>query len=155
SVATIVGSTRRITFQVAGPNVSAPTPYLVSISGVTSTGANFVSGNQASLTITPGASILAVLPSSGQAASSVGVNVAGQYTNFAEGFTPESFGPGIPVGGGPVGGFGPVLVTNPLKLTAQLTIDPAAAVGPRTVTVATGTQQAALVNGFTVNPPTP
>src|SRR5207249_4690844 len=46
-------------------------------------------------------------------------------------------------------------VTGPTTATAQLTLDPgAAATGPRTVTVATGVQQATLAVGFTVQAPT-
>src|SRR5205085_6840779 len=61
-----------------------------------------------------------------------------------------SFGAGIGVGGSQPGAFGPVTVINPTSATAQLSIDPGAVAGPRSVTVRTGVQQAVLANGFSI-----
>src|SRR5262249_43224483 len=48
AVTTVFGATRRIVFQIApGNSVSAPTEYMVSVSGSTSGGAMFASGNAA------------------------------------------------------------------------------------------------------------
>lgn len=52
-ITTIVGSTRKVSFQVIGPNVASPTPYNVSVSGTSSGGQSFISANQAALTINP------------------------------------------------------------------------------------------------------
>src|SRR5262249_565162 len=124
SVTTIAGSTRRITFQVAaGPQVSSPTTYLISVSGTTSTGARFLSGNQSSLVINPGPGLVSVLPNSGQPGQTLSVNLAGQFTTWVQFSTQASFGPGISVGNGPPGGFGPMTVSSPVAGTAFLTID--------------------------------
>ena len=154
AVTTVFGTTRRITFRVAGPNVTAPTPYLVSISGTTGTGGSFVSGNKASLTINPPASIVSLNPSVGAQGQTVAVGITGLFTDYLQDATQASFGQGISVGGGVQGGLGFITVTSPTTATAQLTIDPTAAVGLRTVMVATGLQQATLVNGFTIVAPT-
>ena len=150
AVTTVFGTTRRITFRVTGPNVTAPTPYLVSISGTTGTGGSFVSGKKASLTINPPASVVSLIPSSAVQGQTVAVGITGLFTDYLQDATQANFGQGISVGGGIQGGLGFITVTSPTTATAQLTIDPAAAVGMRTVMVATGLQQATLVNGFTV-----
>ncbi|MEO8127020.1 MAG: hypothetical protein ABI822_08010, partial [Bryobacteraceae bacterium] len=55
TVTTIIGSTRRVTFVIpASISIEEPTPYLVSISGTTSSQIAFASSNSASLTITAG-----------------------------------------------------------------------------------------------------
>ena len=151
--AAIPGAGGRITFQVLGPNVTAPTPYLVSVSGQTSTGVAFASSKPSALTINPPALILSITPSSAAPGQTIQVSITGQYTNYVQGSTTANFGAGISVGGAALGQLGPVTVTSPTTAVAQLTIDPSAAVGARTVTVATGTQQAALVNGFSVGGP--
>jgi pimeloyl-ACP methyl ester carboxylesterase len=140
----------RITFQVTGPNVAVPTPYQVSVTGTTSTGASFVSGNPAALTINPGASILSVSPSTGQQGQTLTVTITGQYTNFVQGSTSANFGAGISVGGATAGQPGTVTVSSPTTATAQITIAANATPGAQTVAVATGVQQASLAGGFTV-----
>ena len=140
----------RITFQVLGPNVTAPTLYLVSVSGQTSNGVAFASGKPAALTINPPAQILSITPSSAAPGQTLQVSITGQYTNYVQGSTTANFGVGISVGGAALGQLGPVTVTSPTTAVAQLTVDPSAAVGVRTVTVATGVQQASLVNGFSI-----
>jgi RHS repeat-associated protein len=132
--------------------VSLPTAYNVSVSGTTSDGTAFSSGNTAALTVNPPASISSITPNSGQAGQTLPVSITGLYTNFVQGSTQASFGPGISVGGASLGAFGPVTVTAPTSATAQLTIDPSATVGSQTVTVQTGAQQESLANGFTIKP---
>src|SRR5437879_2626241 len=81
----VIGSVRRVFFVVPSSiNVSAPTAYKVSLSGTTSTGAAFSSGNTSSLTINPPAQLLLVSPSSGQAGSSVPVTLTGSFTTFVQ-----------------------------------------------------------------------
>jgi RHS repeat-associated protein len=135
------GASRRITFQVLGPNVSAPIIYRISVSGSTSSGQAFVSGNQVPLTINPPARILSVSPNSGKPGESLRVTVNCQYSNFVRGATRADFGQGIGVS---------VAVSNATTLTADLTIAAAAATGPRGMTVSTGLQVATLAAGFTV-----
>lgn len=124
----------RISFKVNGPNVSAPTPYLVSVSGSTATGTSFASSKPASLTINPPAQIVSIAPSAAQPGQTLQVMITGQYTNYVQGSTTAIFGPGVSVAS--------LTVTSPTTATAQLTVAVAAATGIRSVTVATGVQSA-------------
>jgi RHS repeat-associated protein len=158
AVTTVSGSTRRVTFTIpTAVTVTAPTSYQVSLSGRTSTGIAFFSGNTAALTINPLASLLSVTPASGAAGRALTVTLTAANTNFAQGATMASFGPGIAVGDGLVGDFGPVTITSATSATAQIVISPSTAAGARDVRVATGIQMAALAGGFTVlaTPPPP
>jgi RHS repeat-associated protein len=88
--------------------------------------------------------ILSITPSVGrQGQTSLPVTIAGQFTHWAQGTTTASFGPGITVVS--------LIVNSATSLSATLSIDPAAAVGARTVTVTTGAEVVSLVNAFTVN----
>ncbi len=78
------------------------------------------------------------------------VTITGKYTNFVQGTTQVSFGPGISVGGAVEGAYGPVTVSSATKATATVFVDNAAAVGTRAVTAITGTQTASSASGFTV-----
>lgn len=151
TIATVVGSTRRITFVIpAALTVSSPTSYLVSISNAPSTSPAFASSNKAQLTINPAARLVSVNPASGQQGLTVPVVLTGQFTNFVQGATQASFGAGISIGGAAEGGFGPVTVASATTATAQVKMNPAAALGARTVSVRTGIQQMTLANSFTV-----
>jgi hypothetical protein len=93
-------------------------------------------------------SLLSAVPNSGQQGQqNLSVNITGQLTHFTQGSTQVSFGAGITVG--------TITVTDATHLIAQITIDPAAAVGARTVTVTTGTEVVSLSNGFTVTAAAP
>jgi hypothetical protein len=86
------------------------------------------------------------------------VSVTGAFTNWATGTTTASFGPGIAVGGGPVGGFGSVTVNSATSLTANL-VTSGAAKSSNTVQIQTGSQTQTVKNGMviqtcTTNPPT-
>jgi RHS repeat-associated protein len=154
TVATIVGSTRRVSFTIpATITVAAATNYLVSLSGTTSTGTAFASSNTSALTINPGASISSVAPSSGYLGQTLTATVTGTLTNFVQGSTKMSFGPGVSVGGAPAGSLGPVTVTSSTTGTVQLAISATAATGSRTVTAQTGIQQAIKTAGFSVTSP--
>ncbi|MGH9346384.1 MAG: PKD domain-containing protein, partial [Vicinamibacterales bacterium] len=154
AVQTIVGSTRRVTFRIPSSIlVAAPTAYRVSLSGTTSTGVAFASSNTAALTINPPPSITSIVPDSANQGQALPVALNTTFTNFVQGSTQASFGPGISVGGAAAGGFGPVTVTSATSATAQIAIDSMAAPGPRTVTVRTGVQQATRDAGFTVVQP--
>jgi RHS repeat-associated protein len=89
-------------------------------------------------------------PSFSPPGQSLLVTIKGVFTNFRQGTTQATFGPGISVGGAPQGGSGPVFVTDSFTATAQLTLDPAATPGLRAVTVQTGGEQATLQSGFLV-----
>lgn len=104
-----------------------------------------------SLTInTPPPSLQTLSPNSGYAGLSLQVAITGSYTNFVQGVTTATFGPGTSVGGAKDGQPGPVTVNSPTSATAQITIGPGAAPESQTVTVTTGTQQVSLTNGFTI-----
>lgn len=94
--------------------------------------------------------IISVTPNTAQAGQNLSVIVTAQNTHFSQGSTQASFGAGIAVGGAAEGGFGPVTVNSPTSITAQITLNPAAAPGPRTVSIKTGTEEVSLANGFTV-----
>jgi RHS repeat-associated protein len=82
-------------------------------------------------------------PASGrQGQTLTGVVITGQFTHFNQGATQVSFGMGITVSN--------VNVTSPTILTAQLAIDPTAAVGTRTLTVTTGTEVVSVANVFNI-----
>jgi RHS repeat-associated protein len=150
SVTTLVGTSRRITFQVSPANsVASPTPYLVTVSGTTSQGLSFVSANTSSLTINPAATI-ALNPASGQPGQTLAVTINGNFTNFFQGATFATFGPGISVGGAAQGALGLITVANSTSATAQLQINAAASVGSRNVTVQTGAEMASSLGGFSV-----
>jgi hypothetical protein len=95
---------------------------------------------------------ISVTPNSGNAGLSLQIAITGTNTNFVQGVTQASFGPGISVGGAAAGGFGPVTVTDATDATAEIAISATAATGSQTVTVTTGAEQASLVNGFTILP---
>ncbi len=99
-------------------------------------------------TVTAGlARVTAVNPPTGRQAETFNVAVTGELTNFAQGVTAASFGSGITVNS--------VVVTSTASATVNVTIEPSAALGSRTVTMTTGTEVASLVGGFTVQPGLP
>jgi hypothetical protein len=74
------------------------------------------------------------------------VTITGQNTHFAHGTSQVSLGAGITVAS--------VSVSSPTSLTAQISINQAAAVGAPSILVETGAELAFLTNGFTVTTPT-
>jgi len=152
TVATVIGTTRRVTFQLPGSlTVAVATSYRIALEGTTSAGVRFVSASPVSITVNPPAVLLSVSPSSARLGDTLDVSITGQFTNYVQDATQASFGAGMSVGSGTEAGFGPVTVTSPTTATAHVTVGASAAVGARTVTVRTGAQQATLVGGFTVN----
>ena len=81
-------------------------------------------------------------PATGSPGQTVTVEIAGQNTNFSPGVTTIGAGPGITVGN--------IAVGSGTSLTAQLTIGAGAALGPRSIIVTTGSEEAVLPNGFRV-----
>jgi hypothetical protein len=87
--------------------------------------------------------ILTVTPNTGQPGQSfASVSVVGQATNFVNGTTVADFGADITVNS--------TTVTDATHATVSIMIAANAASGPRTVTLTTGGEVAALVIGFTV-----
>lgn len=94
--------------------------------------------------------LVTVGPDSGVPGQSRTVSITGQFTHFVAGQTKASFGAGVSVGGAAPGAPGPVTVVNATTATAEVTVASGATLGARTVTVATGAEQAVKANGFTV-----
>ena len=96
-------------------------------------------------TVTPGTPVITLVnPNSGQQGqTNESVNLTGQFTHWVQGTTTASFGAGITVNS--------VTVAGTTSLTANLSMATGAAVGPRTVTVTTGTEVASLPGGFVVS----
>src|SRR5258708_2705329 len=91
AVTTIIGMTRRVTFQIVpGKPVQTPTKYLVSVLGSTASGVKFSSANTASLIVNPPASIASLSPGSAQPGQSVTVTITGKFSNFFQGSTQAS-----------------------------------------------------------------
>ena len=70
------------------------------------------------------------------------VTINGQNTNFQNGPTQLTAGPGITITN--------LQVVNATTMTARFAIAAGAALGPRTITVTTGSEEAALPNGFRI-----
>src|SRR5206468_3956712 len=100
-------------------------------------------------TVIPGVSAIltSLKPASGQQGQTLSVAVTGDFTHFQPGATQVSVGSGVTVIS--------VLVASSTALTAQVAIDPNAALGARMLTVTTGTEVASVPNVFTVQPQTP
>jgi hypothetical protein len=86
--------------------------------------------------------VTGVTPGVGTRGQTLTVTLTGQNTNFVNGVTQVSGGAGITVGN--------VSVSNGTTLTAQLIIDSGTAVGPRSLIVTTGSEEATIVNLFQV-----
>jgi hypothetical protein len=100
--------------------------------------------------VNPNAALTSINPYSGNAGQILTVVLNGLSTNFIPAQTLASFGPGISVASAPEGQPGVLTVTSPTSATAQLTIDPLAAPGTRTISVTVGAQTLSLNNAFTV-----
>ena len=97
-------------------------------------------------TVQPGTPILTSLSrASGQQDQSFPVTITGKFTHFAQGTTQVDLGPGIVVSA--------VTVTSATSLSGQVAIDATAALGPRTLTVTTGSEVVFVNNVFTVLAP--
>ena len=104
-----------------------------------------------SFTVTQGAPvIISVNPNVGGQGSTTSVVVNANFTSWVNGTTVANFGSGIAVGGGAAGTFGPVVVNNTGQFTASLNIASGATLGPRDITVKTGTEQEVAGGAFTV-----
>jgi RHS repeat-associated protein len=101
-----------------------------------------VTGSQASFTVSP---------TSGNQAQTLSVTLTGTGTSWVQGQTAASFGSG---GGGEIT-VNSLTINSATSATAQIAISSTAALGPRTVTMTTGSQVVSAVDAFTVNTATP
>lgn len=102
-----------------------------------------------------GTTLLSVTPNQARQGETATVTVLGSNTTFIQGGTVLLAGPGVSVGGAPLGAFGPVTVQDATHLAATLTIAPTTVLGPRTILAKTNGEKAALLHGFTVLGSTP
>jgi RHS repeat-associated protein len=93
---------------------------------------------------------LTVTPDTGVQSQTLTVTIVGTGTHFSQGSTKARFGPGVMVGNGIAGNFGPVTVVNSTTATAQLTILRTAMPAPRTINVQTGSELISSSNAFAV-----
>jgi YD repeat-containing protein len=99
--------------------------------------------------------LAAVTPATGTVGQTVSVTLTGENTTFQAGLTEAAFGPNLAVGGGAPGDFGPVTVHTATSATATVAISATAALGPRAVTVKTGSEEVRKADAFTVRAPSP
>ncbi|MEK7832234.1 MAG: hypothetical protein AAB401_14160, partial [Acidobacteriota bacterium] len=99
------------------------------------------------ITVTANQASLAISPASGNQAQTMVVNLTGTGTNWIAGQTTASFGGEVTVDW--------VNVTSATTATAQISISPTAALGPRNVTLTTGAEVVTAVDSFTINAVTP
>jgi len=144
----ITGSTWRAQFAIPSSLTPASaTNYNVTLSGTSSGGTGFTSGNSAALTIIPPATA-SLSPDKGDTGTTLTVTISGTNGGFVQGSTEANFGPGTSVGGGPVGGLGPVKVTGPNSATATVTISSSAPTGTVQVLIETGSEE--ILTPFTI-----
>ncbi len=86
--------------------------------------------------------VSALSPSAGPRGYNIMVTLTGQNTNWVNGTTQVTASPGITVSN--------VVVTSPTTLTAQVNVPAGATPGPYSLTATTGTEEATIPNGFTV-----
>ncbi len=152
-----------VSFQLPSSLVlNAATDYLITLYGSTSnygqlqSGATVLSANRAAITLgppPPAAPLLTnVAPAAAQQGQSIALSITGQNTNFVTGQTLATLGAGISVGGAAAGQFGPVTVSSATQATGQIVLQPGAAIGPRDLSIRTGSEAAVLKHAFQVNP---
>ncbi|MCD9189201.1 MAG: DUF6531 domain-containing protein [Pyrinomonadaceae bacterium] len=105
-------------------------------------------------------SLDAVNPNRALQGQTIQVTLTGRNTNWVSGQTRVSFGGEISVGGAPEGDLGLISVTGPTTATADLLINPKAALAPRNVRVVTQlannqTEEVLLNDVFVVAPVAP
>ena len=86
--------------------------------------------------------MVSVVPGSAAPGQSITVTLTGQNTHFAQGATPISTPPGITASN--------MTVVNATALTVELSVDANFVTGPVSLVALTGTEEAVLPNGFTV-----
>ena len=138
----LLGGTSRVAFLIPRSIiVTSPTPYLLSVSGSTTSGVLFLSVNAVGLTLNPASSVV-LSPNAARAGTSLDVEIVGSFTNFVQGATVASFGPGISVENGALGASGFARVNGPNSATVHVGIDASAATGTRNIVINTGAQRA-------------
>jgi pimeloyl-ACP methyl ester carboxylesterase len=141
SLTTLAGTTLRVTVLVpASLLVTAPTPYQTTLSATVAP--TFTTAVPGKITVDPPPTLLSATPQSGNPGQTINVIVAGSFTNFFQGISTASFGPGIAVNS--------VNVTNPTSLTATVIIAAGATPAVNNVVVTTGAEVDTLKGGFAI-----
>lgn len=134
AVSTATTATVNITI---GPNATPGSRIVTMTTGMET--AQQVGG----FTVTPGQpTFLSMSPTSGMQGTNTTVILNGGFTNFTAGLTTVFFGSDISVG--------TVTVNGPELASVPITIGAGASIGPRSVTITTGSEVVTLINGFTV-----
>ena len=145
---TLTSTSLQIPFSVA--NLSPAGARTVTVTTGTEAVA-LSSGAPGAYTVLAGVpNITQISPNIGVPNSTVNVTVTGIYTNWVNGTTVASFGPGISVNGATAGDPGTVNVTSATTFTAVLTIAPGAAIQAQNVVVTTSAQILTATDGFQV-----
>lgn len=131
-------------------NLTVTTNYLVSISGTTAEGTAFTTRTRAALTVKPVPRITNVTVGAGSPGQTLTLTITALGIDLQPGVTQVSLGAGISVGGGAVGGFGPATVINATTLSVEITVQPNAVAGARTVRIRTGEDLLARAAAFDV-----
>jgi hypothetical protein len=127
---------------------SAPGVYVLSLSA---SDTQLSASATVNITVNPPTPrILSVSPDSAAPGQTRTVTLVTRFTHFVQGTTQANFGPGVSVGGAAAGTLGPVTVVDATTATAQVVVSTDAPLGARTITVATGTEQASKDKAFTV-----
>ncbi len=101
------------------------------------------SAGDLTVVVLPATLSITISPNSGaQGQQNLSVAITGQNTNFVQGTTTASFGAGITVAS--------LTVNSATSATAVITVEPAAPLGARDVTLTTGVEVATDPSGFTV-----
>ena len=153
------------TATVNGPTQITVTVTVAAGAGATARTITVTTGSEVdsltnAFTVQPGApTITMISPTVGVPNTpSLTVTLTGLFTNWVNGSTQATFGPGISVNGATEGAYGTVVVTNATTAVATLAIDVAATLGARNVTVQTPGTPAQIItvnNGFTVQSTVP
>jgi len=153
-----VGSGATVTNLANGYQQTIQVPFTVTNGAAATARTVYVTTGAQQLSLANAFTVLAGTPNVTQILPNIGVpgstnltvNITGTFTNWVNGTTTANFGAGIAVNGSAEGADGIIHVTGATTATATLTIDAAAALGARNVTVTTGAQVLTVNNGFTV-----
>jgi len=153
------------TATVNGPTQITVTVTVAAGAGATARTITVTTGSEVdsltnAFTVQPGApTITMISPTVGVPNTpSLNVTLTGLFTNWVNGSTQATFGPGISVNGAAEGAYGTIVVTNATTAVANLSIDVAATLGARNVVVQTPGTPAQIItvnNGFTVQSTVP
>ena len=141
------------TITVTGPasatvNVTIDPLTLIGTRTVTMTTGNETARGLHMFSVVRGIAILTALsPAEGQQGQTLDVTITGRDTHFSAATTTADFGPAITVNS--------FSVSSPTQASANITIEPLAGIGLRTVALRTQGESAERVNGFNVLAGTP